>query len=168
MTKNSIYLEISPLKLRQSEQLDSPGRLALYIASSGTDPRDFFEPPLRYGEILAITSFLQDPPYYAVPGVADLRQSFWNQGISHLVRLKSPLQVERKGHHPIGSLFGPLFRYRNRFKKFCPERLKDSNLKLILSVWLGERKILDENDINLLKKLGIFIYLSSPACTYLW
>ncbi len=156
MMENSIYLEISPLQLRQSEPLDSPGRLALYIASSGTDPRAFFEPPLRYGEILAITSFLQDPPYYAVPGVADLRQSFWNQGISHLVRLKSPLQVERKGQHPIGSLFGPLFRYRNRFEDFCWKRFKDSNLKLILSVWLGQRKILDENDINLLKTLGIF------------
>ena len=154
MMDDSIYLEISPLQLRQSEPLDSPGRLALYIASSGTDPRTFFEPPLRYGEILAITSFLQDPLYYSVPGVVDLRQSFWNQGISHLIRLKSPLQVERKGHHPIGSLFGPLFRYR--FEDFCWNRLKDSNLKLVLSVWLGERKILDENDINLLKKLGIF------------
>ena len=152
-----IYLELRPLHVKQNgEFISYPGRLAVYIASAQPDPETYFDPPLAYGEILALNSFLEDPPYYAIPGVADFRQVLWIQGIHHRVRLKSPLQVERKGHHPMGRLLGPFFGYVQRFHNFSKKNFKTNPLKLVLSVFLGQKKSLEEKDSNLLKTLGIY------------
>ena len=67
-----IYLELSPIRVTQQlEPIAYPGHLAVTISSSVRSPGDYFNPPLVYGEILALTSFLQEPQYYAIPGVAD-------------------------------------------------------------------------------------------------
>ncbi|MDA2937144.1 ComEC/Rec2 family competence protein [Acidobacteria bacterium AH-259-A15] len=152
-----IYLELSPLSVKQQDKsISYPARLAVYISSSNPKSETYFDPPLAYGEILSVNGFLQDPSYYAIPGVADFRQILWNQGILHVVHLKSPLQVVRKGHHPIRLLVGPIFAYVQCFESFCHKQLNQSQLKLILSVFLGRKKTLEEIDRNLIKTLGIF------------
>jgi competence protein ComEC len=152
-----IYLELSPLLVQQQEEsIAYPGRLAVYISSSHPDPETYFDPPLGYGEILALNSFLEDPSYYEIPGVADFRQVLWTQGLLHRIRLKSPLQVERKGRHPMGRFLGPLFGYAQKFHTFAHNHLSTDALKLVRSVFLGQRKTLEATDQALLKRLGIF------------
>lgn len=152
-----IYLELSPLHVHQQEEAISyPGRLAVYISSSHPDPETYFDPPLGYGEILALNSFLEDPSYYETPGVADFRQVLWTQGLLHRMRLKSPLQVERKGHHPMGRFLSPLFGYVQKFHTFTQDHLETDPLKLVRSVFLGQKRVLEETDQALLKQLGIF------------
>jgi competence protein ComEC len=152
-----IYLELSPLHVQQQEEsISYPGRLAVYVSSSHPDPKTYFDPPLRYGEILGLNSFLEDPSYYEIPGVADLRQVLWSQGLLHRIRLKSPLQVERKGHHPMGRFLSPLFRYAQDFHIFAQNNLTTDALKLVRSIFLGQRRTLKESDQALLRRLGIF------------
>ena len=150
-----IYAELSPLRINQGHNLPYPGRLALYISSSSTDPGSFFDPPLAYGEVLNLTTFLRDPSYYAVPGVPDLRQSFWDRGIMHVVYVKSPLLVGRQGYHSWASLLRPLFWYSDRFKIFCSQLFKPDHFKLFSSILLGHNRLLDEKQVNQLKNLGI-------------
>jgi len=152
-----IYLELSPLHVQQQEEsITYPGRLAVYISSSHPDPKTYFDPPLGYGEILSLNCFLEAPSYYEIPGVADFRQVLWTQGLLHRIRLKSPLQLERIGHHPMGRFLSPLFRYSQKFHTFAQKHLEPDPLKLIRSVFLGQKKVLEESDQALLKQLGIF------------
>ena len=152
-----IYLELSPLHVQQHEEsITYPGRLAVYISSSHPDPKTYFDPPLGYGEILRLNCFLEDPAYYEIPGVADFRQVLWIQGILHRIRLKSPLQVERIGHHPMGRFLSPLFGYVQKFHTFAQNHLATNALKLVRSVFLGQKRVLEESDRALLKQLGIF------------
>ena len=155
--EDHIYLELSPLSIKQQEvSISYPGRLAIYISSSVWEPENYFDPPLAYGEVLGLISFLEEPPYYAIPGVTDFRKAYWTQGIYHRVRLKSPLQVERKGHYPIARLLRPLFTYGEKFRRFCQKYFQTDQLKLVLSVFLGDRKTLEETDKDLIRKLGIY------------
>jgi len=152
-----IYLELSPLHVQQQEEsISYPGRLAVYISSSHPDPETYFDPPLGYGEILSFNSFLEDPSYYDIPGVADLRQVLWTQGLLHRTRLKSPLQVERKGYHSMGRFLSLLFRYAHKFHIFIQNHLATDARKLVRSIFLGQRRTLTESDQALLKRLGIF------------
>jgi competence protein ComEC len=152
-----IYLELSPLHVQQQKKSVSyPGRLAVYVSSSHPDPETYFDPPLGYGEILNLNIFLEDPSYYEIPGVDDLRQVLWGQGLLHRIRLKSPLQVERKGHHPIGQFLSPLFGYAQNFHIFARNHLASDALKLVRSVFLGQKRTLRESDQALLRRLGIF------------
>ncbi len=152
-----IYLELRPLQVKQHGELIAyPGRLAVYISSSNPDPETYFDPPLGYGEIIGLNSFLEDPTFYAIPGVADFRQAAWTRGILHRVRLKSPRQVERKGFHPRGRLLRPLFGYAQSFHNFVQKSFTPNQLKLVLSVFLGQNKELEDKDFNLLKTLGIY------------
>ena len=152
-----IYLELSPLHVQQHEEsITYPGRLAVYISSSHPHPETYFDPPLGYGEILSLNCFLEDPAYYEIPGVADFRQVLWTQGILHRIRLKSPLQVERIGHHPMGRFLSPLFGYVQKFHTFAQNHLATDALKLVRSVFLGQKRVLEMSDQALLKQLGIF------------
>ena len=93
-----IYLKLSPLTVeQQSRSIPYPGHLAVFISSSVREPDDYFTPPLVYGEVLALTSCLQEPRYYAIPGVVNFREVARMQGIDHRIRLKSPLQTRHLG-----------------------------------------------------------------------
>jgi hypothetical protein len=152
-----IYLELSPLRVeQQSRSLPYPGHLAVFITSSVREPEDYFNPPLVYGEILALSSFLQEPRYYAIPGVADFRKIARLQGINHRIRLKSPHQARRLGHHPAARLLQPLFGYVEAFRMFCRRTFQLAQLKLIFSVFLGDQRTLEESDKQLIGKLGVY------------
>jgi len=88
--------------------------------------------------------------------VADFRQVLWTQGLLHRIRLKSPLQVERIGHYPLGRFLSPLFGYVQKFHTFAQNHLATDALKLVRSVFLGQKRVLEETDQALLKQLGIF------------
>ena len=151
-----IYLELSGISVEQ--QFPShpyPGRLAVYISSSVRDPAEYFHPPLVFGEILALTTFLEEPQYYATPGATDFRKVARTRGIHHRVRLKSPLQVRRQGHHPAGRLLQPLFAYAEAFRNFCRKYFEVAQVRLIFSVFLGDQRILEDSDKELIKKLGV-------------
>ena len=152
-----IYLELSPIRVTQQlEPIAYPGHLAVTISSSVRSPGDYFNPPLVYGEILALTSFLQEPQYYAIPGVADFRKIARTQGIHHRIRLKSPLQVRRQGYSPAGRFLQPLFGYAEAFRNFCRRTFEIGQLKLIFSVFLGDQRILEQEDKDLIGRLGVY------------
>ncbi|MEE8349543.1 MAG: ComEC/Rec2 family competence protein [Acidobacteriota bacterium] len=152
-----IYLELSPFQIvQQHHPLLYTGRLGVYISSSIQEPRNYFKPPLVYGEILALTSFLEEPQFYAIPGVTDFRKLPLTQGISHRMRLKSPLQVRRQGHHAAGRFLQPLFGYTEAFRNFIHQHFDAEHVKLILTVFLGDRRVLDESDKKLIGNLGIY------------
>ena len=157
MLDDHIYLELSPIRVEQQlEPVSYPGRLAVYVSSSLQAPEDYFNPPLAYGEILALTGFLQEPQYYAMPGVPDFRKIARTRGIDHRIRMKSPLQVRRRGHSPAGRFLQPLFGYAEAFRSFCRSYFEAETLKLIFSVFLGDQRTLEESDKALIRKLGVY------------
>lgn len=154
--ERSLYLELKPLTAHQGETpIEYPYRIGLYIYSSRVTPEQFFDPSLAYGEVVRVESQLEDPPYYAVPGVSDYRDYFWQQGILHLMRLKSPLQLEREGRWYGNPLVRGIFRHAYKFEIYCRKVFSKQSLKLILSVFFGRKKVLEDFDKNLIKTLGI-------------
>lgn len=131
------------------------GRLAVYVHSAQRLPGQYFDPPLGYGEVVRFQALLEDPGYYAIPGVSDFRDVLWEQGILHQVRLKSRLQLERTGAPAGNPLLRLLFGYRAAFENFCREHFTVIQFKLIISLFLGHKKLLEEPDLNAIKQLGI-------------
>ena len=153
--KQGLYLEITPLTVRQGErELSLPGKVALYIYSlpGGTET----EPFLRYGERLRVSTFLEDPPHHGIPGVNDLRLRFWQRGIVGVMRIKSHLQVRRLGPDPGWDPRRPLFAYVRWFESFCRLTLQPEQQNLVLSTLLGQTRRLEEVDRISIEKLGIF------------
>ena len=105
---------------------------------------------------MRFSSALQEPPYYAIPGVEDYRDYFWQQGMLYQARLKSPLQLHRSEHSVGYPLLGALYAYTERFENFCRSKFSEIQLKLILSLFLGRKKILEEPDKNRIRELGIY------------
>ena len=153
--KRGLYLEITPLSVRQAgRDLSLPGKVALYVYSlpGGSES----EPFLRYGERLRVSAFLEDPTHHGIPGVDDLRLRFWHRGIVGVVRLKSHLQVRRLGPDPGWDPRKPLFAYVRSFERFCRRTLKPEQENLVLSTLLGQTRRLEEVDRVSIEKLGIF------------
>ena len=156
--ENCLYVEIEPLSLQRGPlKISYPARLAVYIYTSRSRIEAPFHPPLGYGEVVRFESFLEEPSYYAIPGVADSRDSFWRRGLLHQVRLKSAVQVSRCAEPFQGCLlFVPIFTYADAFEIFCYKTFNSDNLKLILALFLGRKNVLDESDKNRIGHLGIF------------
>ncbi len=53
-------------------------------------------------------------------------------------------------------LLGALYIYTGRFEHFCRKNVSEVQLKLILSLFLGRKKILEEHDKNRIRELGIY------------
>ncbi|MGH9341663.1 MAG: ComEC/Rec2 family competence protein [Acidobacteriota bacterium] len=154
--EKSLYFEFSPTSIIQNGiEIDYPARISVYVRSPETPPQLLFDPPLRYGDVLHLRTFLQEPPYYAVPGGFDYRQYLWQQGILHQIRLKSPHQLERDGRRTSFFLLRLLHDYTQAFESYCRQTFDEHNLKLILSVFLGHKKALEDFDKELIQQLGI-------------
>ena len=119
-------------------------------------PRPFLILLWPIGEIVRFSSALEEPPDYAIPGVEDYRDYFWQQGMLHRARLKSPLQLHRSNLSVGNPLLGALYIYTGRFEHFCRKNFSEVQLKLILSLFLGRKKILEEHDKNRIRELGIY------------
>lgn len=154
---HALYFELVPHRVQQGEVLlKYPGRLAVYVYSSQAHPAESFEPPLAYGESLRFETYLDDPSYYAIPGVPDYRLHLWRQRLLHVCRLKSPLQIERHPAAHRSPLGRTIFTYLEGFESFLPKVFSEEKVKLISSVFLGRKKVLEEFDRNLIKTLGIY------------
>ena len=134
----------------------TPGHIALWVYSSRAAPETFFDPALTYGEIVRFSSTLEPPPHFAIPGVADYRNFFWQQGLLHQARLKSPLQLYRSGHWEGNPVLDLIYGYADRFESFCRKNFNESHLKLILSLFLGRKKVLDPAEKDRIRELGIY------------
>ena len=156
--ENCLYLELEPLSLEQMQvKFSYPARLAVFIYGSQSRAENFFHPPLAYGEVVRFESYLEEPSFYAIPGVPDYRDSFWRQGFLHQARLKSPLQVSRHIESTRGYRFlDPIFAFAESFESFCRKQFKSDHLKLILALFLGQKKALEESQKNRIRHLGIF------------
>jgi len=147
------YLEVSPVQLRQQGDslADYPGRIAVYVRKSeaGTAAG------LRYADLIRFESFLEAPPFYETPGVLDYREYMWQQGILHVARLKSPLQVHLQGSYRPRAWLRPIFEYTARFEDYCREQMSPTQVQFLLSLFLGRSKALQEIDTDALKRLGI-------------
>ena len=96
------------------------------------------------------------PPHFAIPGVADYRDFFRQQELLHQARLKSPLQLHRSGLWEGNPLLGLLYAYTDRFESFCRKNFNGIQLKLILSLFLGRKKVLDPAEKDRIRELGIY------------
>ncbi|RPJ57979.1 MAG: DUF4131 domain-containing protein [Acidobacteria bacterium] len=147
------YLEVTPLELRQQGRglADYPGRIAVYVRKSqfGDVTR------LRYADVIRFESFLEPPPFYETPGVLDYREYLWQQGILHVARLKSPLQIRLQGLYRPRYWLRPIFQYTARFEDCCRAQMSPRQRQFLESLFLGRSKSLQEIDIEALKRLGI-------------
>ena len=153
--KRGLYLEITPLSVRQADRdLSLPGKVAVYVYSlpGGSES----DPYLRYGERIRVSALLEEAPHHEIPGVDDLRLRFWQRGIAGVVRLKSHLQVQRLGPDPGWDPRSPLFSYVRSFERFCRGTLQPAQENLVLSTLLGQTRRLEEVDRIAIEKLGIF------------
>ena len=152
-----IHLDLKPISVAQdSVRFPYSYRVRVSIYAPGRSGQAFFEPPLRYGEVVRLDTLLRDPQTYAVPGTLDSRDLRFQQGILHTIRLKSPLQVERTGGHRGSAVLRPVFQYTRQFEDFCEKTVSSDTLKLILSVFLGRKTVLEESDRRQISRLGIF------------
>ncbi|MFQ5738163.1 MAG: ComEC/Rec2 family competence protein [Acidobacteriota bacterium] len=156
--EDHLYFELHPISLTQGgRRVDYPARLGVYLYSTDTRRGMLFEPPLEYGEVLRLRTFLVEPSYFAIPGVPDFREELWRRsGVLHHIHLKSSLQVRRLGGVRGNRLLGWLLRYRERFRAYCARTLSRPARKILFSSFLGEKKILENEDRKQLRKLGIF------------
>jgi competence protein ComEC len=151
--KSGLYFELQPTEIIQGERvLAYPGRIAVYVY--GGDPKA--PPEIRFGEKVGFRTFLEDPSYYAIPGVPDNRQRSWQQqGVLHVARLKSEVQLQRLGWHGLLLPLRPLFSYAHSFEKFCWRHLELQQLKVVLCLFLGRNRLLEETDRIPIRRLGV-------------
>ena len=63
-----IDLDLKPISVSQAAvSVQYPYRVRLSIYSSGTPGREFFDPPLEYGEVVRLHTFLREPPCTPFP-----------------------------------------------------------------------------------------------------
>jgi len=147
------YLEVSPVCVRQQERLlaDYPGRVAVYVRKSQAGTATV----LRYADLIRFESFLEAPPFFETPGVLDYREYLWQQGVVHVARLKSPLQIHMAGAYSPRQWLRPVFEYTARFEDYCRTQFTPAQVQFVLSLFLGRSKALQEIDTEALKRLGI-------------
>ncbi len=90
-----LYVELQPIRCARAKS-KFPIRAVLPFPSTlpRQSPRPFLILLWPMGKLCA-SAALEEPPYYAIPGVEDYRDYFWQQGMLHRARLKSPLQLHR-------------------------------------------------------------------------
>jgi competence protein ComEC len=88
--------------------------------------------------------------------VVDQRWSSWIRGTPYGAKLKSPLQVERRGLFFPTLLLRPLFQYLAWFEGHCRVSLSPEAHRLVLSVFLGQKSSLEEDERQLIRDLGVF------------
>jgi competence protein ComEC len=150
--KAGLFFELQPIEIIQQERtLSYPGRIAVYVYGTVQAA-----PDIHFGDKLFFRTFLEDPAYYAIPGVPDNRERYWQQqGVLHIARLKSQAQLERLGWHGPTLPLRPLFSYAQAFERFCWKRLEPSQLKMVLCLFLGRYRLLEESDRIPIRRLGI-------------
>jgi competence protein ComEC len=147
------YLEVVPLEIRQQGGFlaEYPGRIAVYVRKSKSGN----VADLRYADLIRFDSFLEPPPFYDTPGVLDYREYLWQQGVVHVARLKSPLQIHRQGLYRARTWLRPIFQYTADFEDYCRRHMSPKQVQFVLSLFLGRSKALQEIDTDALKRLGI-------------
>lgn len=152
-----VRILVSPLQVRQQGR-EIPYRHAILVSiySSTLSPREFFHPPLEYGEQVGLTVLLQEPDHFAIPGVPDYRRFARWREIGHQARLKSPRQLERHGIHAPARLLRPLFLFLRKFEERLRSQLEEEQAGLLLSCFLGRKDLLEEVDRRQIRQLGIF------------
>lgn len=151
---NSIELEVVPLQvLQDGATIPYQGRVQVLVRRSPEQGDAQIE--LSFGDQVRLRAPLSEPPYSAIPGVADYRWILSLQGIRHQMRLKSLQQVERTGVHPPTRLLRPLFGYVEGFERFCRRRLDPQASGLLLGISLGRRPAWDGQQRSRLERLGI-------------
>ncbi len=144
------YAELRPMRVEQAgREVDYPGNVALYVQQPGS-----LQVPVQYGDTIRIVSYLREANHHAIPGVPDFRQLLWQRGILHVIRLKSPRQVERLPGAEKG-LRGWLYAYRKAFEGALRSSLEPGSRKLIASAFLGERALLEDADRSVIRRLGV-------------
>ena len=151
---DSIELEVIPLEVLQGgARIPYAYRLQVLVRHSGE--QGSAASGLSFGDLVRLRAFLSEPPYSAIPGVADYRWILRLRGIRHQVRLKSLQQVERIGAHPPTRPLRPIFRYVEGFEDFCRQHFSPQGSGLLLGVSLGRRPAWDGTQRSRLERLGI-------------
>lgn len=147
------YLEVTPVRVVQQGKAPGhyPARIALYVRKSQSGRVT----GLRYADLIRFRSFLDPPPFYETPGVLDYREYLWQQGIVHVARLKSPLQIHLEGVYRPRYWLRPIFEYTACFEDYCRRNMKPQQVQFLFSLFLGRSKALQEIDTDALKRLGI-------------
>ncbi len=146
-----VEFELQPERTLQGDrEVRLPGRLVVrFRAPAEGIPRVY------YGDRFELRSYLREPSYYAIPGVADRRENQWRRGVARQVDLKSFRQLV-----PMEGTRGcPLRRfldgYRRRFVDYCSQNLSSETLQLVLAAFLGESTALEENRKASVRRLGV-------------
>ncbi len=155
---DQIVFEVEPLHVLQNDTpADIEGRIAVYLSSAAPEPRKWFEPPLRFGEIVRFRSRLKEPTCYRVPGVADQRWARWARGVFFSASLKSPLQLERLGEDRSLriSLARPLIGYLADFRTSCRSLLSRPVGALLSAALTGDRRSVPPDEWDRLERLSL-------------
>lgn len=156
--EDSLHLLVHPERVVQDErpfQLGSP--VHLYIRSASLSPRDFFQPPLRFGELVEFKSRLNLPTYYAVPGVLDNRDTAWAKGTYFRSQLKSPSLLLRKGlsNSFRTLLLRPVFSYLRAFEDSARHQLPPAVFRLLMSSLLGRQAALHQAERRQIEEMQL-------------
>ncbi len=151
------YFELQPESVRQAgERVVFPGVVAVQLYSSNADLCRQVVAPVSFGDRVRLRAQVTEPTYFLVPGVPDYRDIQWRKGVAATIRLKSASQIQRlRDRHP-GLLFGPLLRYAESFRSFCRQVFSPRQNRMVLSAFLGETRVLEEEDREQIRSLGAF------------
>ncbi len=149
--------ELRPESVRQAGRpVSLPGVVAVHLHSSDGDLCRKTVSTASYGRKLRIRAQVAEPAYFLVPGVADYRDVQWRRGVAATIRLKSPKQIEALEDPCRGPLLGPLFWYAESFRSFCRDTFSPLQNRVILSAFLGDKRVLEESDRERIRSLGAF------------
>ncbi len=149
------FFPLTPLQVTQAGRtVHYPGDIAVYLNREEGEPAEM-ESPLVPGDRIRLRCYLNDPTFFAVPGVADMRDVYWTRGFQHVARLKSVRQIEMLGRQPGTTLLRGVFSYRRQFIEYSRGSLSARSERLARSAFLGERRVLDGEDRRLIRRLGI-------------
>ncbi len=152
--QDSIELEVIPMRVLQGgRRIDYADRVQLLLRRGAAEGSAAIG--LTFGDVIRLRAFLSEPPYSAVPGVADYRWILRLRGIRHQVRLKSLGQIERIGIHAPARPLRPLFGYVQDFEDFCRRHFSPQAGGLLLGVSLGRRPSWEGEQRSRLERLGI-------------
>ncbi len=155
---DQIVFELEPLEMRQGEDpIDRRERMALYLSSVRSDPQTWFDPPLRFGEVVRFRSPLREPAWYRVPGVPDHRWERWAGGVYFYASLKSPAQLERLGCDdslPV-LLLRPVVEYLEAFRAACRRRMSRPAGDLLAAALTGDRRGVPPQRWDQLERLSL-------------
>ncbi len=154
--KGLYYFELQPESVQQAgEAAVLAGVIAVQLYSGEEDLCRRTVPPVSFDQRIRLRTLVTEPNHFAVPGVADYRDIQWWRGVVATIRLKSAAQIENLKPIHRSFVLGPLFRYAESFRRYCARNFSALQNRLILSAFLGEKGVLQEEDREQIRSLGV-------------